>query len=558
MIPSKREPCPKCRANGGDRHGDNLVTGDKWKTCFSCGYHAPLSGSSSLNGFPCTPSLIPNSLSSSLSNTYVLHMDRVTENKELSREKMKDNFTLEFVPHRGITRSTLEFFNVKTKVDPEGVPFETMYPYDGGKAIKHRNLLEKGFYSTGAMNEASLWAKEKFPRGSAKAITITEGELDALSVYQMLGSRYPVVSVRGSASAANDSARDREYLNSFESIYLCFDNDEPGQKAVAEVARLFSPSKVKVVKLDRFKDANDYLTNKAEKDFVSAWWSAKLYLPKEIISGKAAIEEIFNKEDQGSIATYPFQTLDHMSYGIRSGELVLFTAQQKVGKTEVLRAIEHHLLSTTQYNIGIIHLEENERRTVQGLASYVLNVPTHLPDSNVSKSDVLTAYASLAGPEHSRVYMYSSFGSNDPETILDRIRYLVTACNCKFIFLDHMTRLVSSNLEDDLRRTLDYLATTFAIMCKELDFTLFLVCHVNDEGQPRDSRMIAKECNLHVYFSRDKESGDASVRNTVSVLVRDNRFSGSTGPAGELNFDPKTFKLTEKPREPDIEFNPTI
>jgi twinkle protein len=247
-----------------------------------------------------------------------------------------------------------------------------------------------------------------------------------------------------------------------------------------------------------------------------------------------------------------------MAYGIRSGELVLFTAQQKVGKTEVLRAIEHHLLKTTLYNIGIIHLEENERRTIQGLASYELSVPVHLPDSNVSKSDVMGAYSQLAGGDCNRVYLYSSFGSNDPDTILDRIRYLVTACNCKFIFLDHMTRLVSSNLEDDLRRTLDYLATTFAIMCKELDFTLFLVCHVNDEGQPRDSRMIAKECNLHVYFSRDKENADAAARNTVSVMVRDNRFSGSTGPAGELTFDPKTFKLTEKEKPVEVEFDGTI
>lgn len=552
-----RAPCPSCRDMGGDRQGNNLVTGKYVKRCFACGYQETLSPS--LYSSP-----IPTHMSS-ISNTYVIHMDRVAHNQEDVKSFLKDDkdkmtpYTLQYVPTRGVTRETFEFYKVKTRVRDDGTPIAHEYPY-GNAATKVRVLDPKGFYWEGQGNDAALFGMDRFEAGGAKAITITEGEIDCLSAFQMLGSKYPVVSIRGSSSAALDCTRARDYLSSFDHVYLCFDSDKAGQDAIGSVARLFHPNKIRIVSLTKYKDANEYLDKGAGKDFVSAWWAAKPYLPKEIISGRAAIEEIFSKEDQGAIASYPFATLDTMSYGIRSGELVLFTAQQKVGKTEVLRAIEHHILSTTQYNIGIIHLEENERRTVQGLASYVLNVPTHLPDSNVSKSDVLSAYASLAGEDNSRVFLYSSFGSNDPETILDRIRYLVTACSCKFIFLDHMTRLVSSNMEDDLRRTLDYLATTFAIMCKELDFTLFLVCHVNDEGQPRDSRMIAKECNLHVYFSRDKENADAAARNTVSVMVRDNRFSGSTGPAGELEFNPKTFKLTEKPPVVDMEvtYDPTI
>lgn len=40
-----REPCPKCRAKGNDRSGDNLITfPDGGKKCFACGYGIPAKG----------------------------------------------------------------------------------------------------------------------------------------------------------------------------------------------------------------------------------------------------------------------------------------------------------------------------------------------------------------------------------------------------------------------------------------------------------------------------------------------------------------------------------
>lgn len=453
-------------------------------------------------------------------------------------------YTFQVVPHRGLTRETLSFFNVHTKVDAQGNPISTAYPYDGGKGLKIRSWDKKEFHSTGEMANASLFGQDRFTAGSAKAITITEGELDALSVYQMLGSRYPSVSIRGAGSAQNDVRRAYDYLNSFEQIYLCLDNDQPGQKATADIASIFNPNKIRHVKLDKYKDANEYLLNGAQDEFVKAWWAAKPYLPKGIITDWATIEDILNSETQSQIATYPFKTLQELSYGIRAGELVLFTAQEKVGKTEIFRAIEHHILTTTDLPIAIIHLEESEKRSVQGLASYKLRTPTHLPDSNVSTSDVLSAYRDIVKRE-GRCYHYTHFGSDDPDSILDILRYLVAVCGCRIIFLDHMTRLVTGSQDDDERRVLDYLSTKFAQFVVDTNSNLHVISHVNDDGKPRGSRMIAKECNLHVFFSRDKEHADPAVRNTVSVLVRDNRFGGGTGPAGFLTFDPKSYTLEE-------------
>ena len=65
-----------------------------------------------------------------------------------------------------------------------------------------------------------------------------------MSVSQMVGKRYPIVSVRtGAAGAVTDCKKQYEFINGFEQIVLCFDNDEPGREASRRVAELFPPIK---------------------------------------------------------------------------------------------------------------------------------------------------------------------------------------------------------------------------------------------------------------------------------------------------------------------------
>lgn len=423
-----------------------------------------------------------------------------------------------------------------------GTPTHIYFPY--GSYTQIRGLNSKTFETIGNNDDVKLFGQDQFSSGSAKSVTVTEGAYDALSVYQMLGSKYPSVSVRSSTTARRDCERAYHYLNGFEQIYLCFDSDEQGQRAAKEVASLFDVNKVFQVQLTKYKDANEYLQAGDSNEFSKVWWNSKKFMPKGIVSGYSDIEKILAAEGQQSVATYPFPTLNSISYGIRLGELVLFTAQEKVGKTEIIRAIEYHLLKTTDENIGVIHLEEQEKRSVQGLTSYELSVPCHLPDSGVSVSDQLKAFKALTKTD-GRLHFYTHFGSDDPDTILDIIRYLVAVCHCKFVFLDHITLLVTGQEESDERKKLDYVSTRLAEMTRELNFTLFLVSHVNDNGQTRGSRNIAKVADLLLHLDRNIEATDELERNTTRLTCRGNRFAGATGPAGSLFFDRSTYKVDE-------------
>ena len=452
-------------------------------------------------------------------------------------------FTQEYVALRGITKGTMRTYKTMASIDSEGAPVSLSFPFGEDFTIV-KKLSDKSFYTKGDRHKVKLFGQDQFNSAEAKAITITEGAEDAMSVYQMLGSKYPAVSVRSATQARKDVEANYEYINSFEKIYLCFDNDKPGTDAVKQVASLFDVNKVYHVKLDKYKDANDYLVNGATDAFTRIWWNAKRYLPKGIIGSYDDVADLLSKKGEDIIGTYPFPTLNQMTYGIRAGEVNLFTAQEKVGKTEFFRAIEYHLLNTTDHNIGIIHLEEGEKRSVQGLVGYHLGSPIHLPDTAVPLEEQLAAYKALTKRD-GRVYYYTHFGSDDPDVILGAIRYLAGVCNCKFVFLDHLSMIVSGLHDDDERKTLDYISTKLAMMVREQNFALMEISHVNDNDQTRGSRNIAKAADLIVHLSRDKENPDDDVRNTMRLMVKGNRFGSHSGPAGNVRFDPKTFRLEE-------------
>lgn len=460
----------------------------------------------------------------------------------MSSEADLTDYTLQYIGQRGISVDTFKKYSVKCRVSPSGEPIAFQYPY-GSQALKVKTLNKDITTEGDFRNHDGLFGQENFGPGSANAVTITEGEEDCLAAFQMLGSKYPCVSIKGATSARRDCERAFKWLNSFEKIYICFDNDIAGEKAARSLQGLFDGNKVYHVKLG-LKDANEYLKNDKAGEFTKAWWNAKNYLPQGVINSFDDIENILKSEDNKAIATYPFPSLQDMTYGIRSKELVLFTALEKVGKTEIIRAIEHHLLKTTDYNIGIIHLEEQEKRSVQGLVSYELGVASHLPDAGVNPSDTLAAYKSLVKRD-GRLHFYKHFGSDDPDNILDVIRYLVGVQHCKFIFLDHITMLVTGFENEDERTKLDYLSTKLAMMTRELDFTLFLVSHVNDNGQTRGSRNISKVADLLLHLDRDIEAESYDLRNQTKLICRGNRFASSSGPAGILWFNAKDFTVKE-------------
>lgn len=445
---------------------------------------------------------------------------------------------------RGISKKTMTFYGIQIKL-LNGQPDEVLFPYGEDAAKTRRIERVNGKIKAeclGEFKDSGLFGQNLFAPGSKESITIVEGEFDAPSAFEMLRERSACVSLKsGAQSALTDCRKHYEYINSFDKIYLCFDNDGPGQDAIRSLQGLFDFRKVYIVKLGRFKDANEYLQNRAADEFESTWRGAKRYVPDNIISSFVDVEKALDESSEDQLATYPFSQLNEMTYGIFAGEVVVVKAPEGVGKTEFFRALEHHILKETDHPIGVIHLEEDNATTIKALAGYALEVPATLPDCGLSKADILRGYKRAVRDDEGRVHIHASFDVENEEAFLGNIRFLVSAAGCRIVFFDHITWLATGGDDEDERKKLDRISQKLKLLAKELRCAVIEISHVNDDGKTRGSRNITKVANTVISLERDLDAGDTRLYFVLNKV----RLGGRTGPAGFSVFDRATGMLKD-------------
>lgn len=463
------------------------------------------------------------------------------------------------IPKRELPEAAIRKYQIDVCVD-KTTDVGHRYPYFKGDvhvANKVRRRQEKAFFCEGDINDADLFGQHLFPPGSARAITVVEGELDAPSAYVLLGSRYPVVSVKSASSALRDCKTSFEYLNSFDDIVLCFDKDEkkfrpdgsffyPGQEAAKKVAEMFGPGKCRILTLSEGKDPNEYLVKGVNpKQFVSEWWKAPRFQPDGLVNARDMLDTLLNRPDYFTVP-YPWEPLNKMTYGIRLSELMLFMADTGSGKTTVFKEIAYHVLTNPEvkargYGVGFLHLEETNYDTALGLLSIHNNRPYHLPDVERTRDEITTAHDEVLGD--GRAILYDSFGSNDIDTIISKIRHMV-AMGCKYIFLDHLSIIVSDQSGDE-RKQLDEISTKLKTLTIEQNIAIFCVIHTNRMGQARGSAGPEKVSNIHFLLERELKDSDEWRRNVLKIIIQKNRFCGRTGPCLWSFYDGGTGRLIE-------------
>jgi twinkle protein len=161
------------------------------------------------------------------------------------------------------------------------------------------------------------------------------------------------------------------------------------------------------------------------------------------------------------------------------------------------------------------------------------------------------------------VAMDTRWASNNIEYINDKIAYLVQGCDCRSIFLDHISFMVSDNPSDE-RKMLDEIAHKLKAQCVSLDYNLVAVIHTKRQaGKPleeggkasladiRGTAGVGQLANIALGLERDGQNVDAKIRNTTHIRVLKNRFSGKTGPSSYLLYNEFTGRLTETEKEDD-------
>lgn len=544
--------CRKCGSSDAATLYENLENNSKFYKCYSCGKAYRLKGTSTED------------------------LDDLTEivNKEVAESKLtKDYIWFDFdKPYRNIKPETLKEYRVQK--DADGLIKFWYGGYDGKHLADKIKFLDKTFtvkhQVTKGFQSSGLFGGHLFAPGSSKYITVTEGEEDAMSVYELHGSRFPCVSLKNGVNTLL-TQEDYKYLESFDTIIFCGDSDEPGKKAAEKFASSFSKSKVKVVRLSLFKDSNEYYkeigrlyaegkredADELAKTFMREWWAAKPYTPEGLVQGSDTLGLFLDEGDTVSVP-YPWNGLNELLHGIRTSELVVLTAGSGVGKTAVIRELSHHLFKNVpNVKIGCMFLEESLKRTVKDLIGIELDTNLRLPENVVEPKAKQDAWNTLFNND--RWIFWDHFGSNDIDTVCNQVRFIANNFGAKYVFLDHISIIVSDGSSGDERKTLDAIMTRLRTLVQELDICLFLVSHLrrsndstpHEEGgvtslsQLRGSAGIGQLADIVIGLERNGQADNLIERNLTTLRILKNRFTGETGPACYLLWEKVRGRLKE-------------
>jgi len=408
----------------------------------------------------------------------------------------------------------------------------------------------KDIWSTAAY--ATLWGWPTVD-DTADQITICEGEIDAMSLDDM-GADMPALSIPSGCSNLGWIENDYEALERFETIYLCFDNDEAGEKAANEVAKRLGITRCKRLRVPApHNDLNDLLI--AGGGLGPLYENAESYDPKTLkpVDGMAAelAEEIgrYQQENEHNPFLFP-----ELKYRFRKGELTIVGGYPGHGKSQWLYQSCMHEMINNDRRACIASFEIPSKSMLFNML-WMHN--GHMPKEDSIQSD-LTQF-------QDRLWFIEGVegGTNSWESLHQDFLYAHRRYGVDLFVIDALMHIAAKDDWSGQERIAKE-AAKFAI---DNDVTVLLVCHADakksgSEQVPEVEYLLggqgmgaAAHCIVMIWRNKAKEKAVEAGEDVTDEMpdgrmyVPKQRANGVT-IYRDLWFDTtrRTFSLEPKPQ----------
>lgn len=527
-------------------------------------------------------------------------------NDNFNKEKLEDVMKYPFVKakDRGIRKEICEKFGIRAALSQaDGETVEAYYfPSfnQKGKIVGYskqditKSKEEKGHWT--AIGSVTIGNK-LFGQTVAETINrkrtnvvITEGQWDAVSVYQALvdnvkGTKYEglepfVVSIPlGTANAVEALLHNEAYIQSHDALTIFFDDDYctpketkqgivKGHEAREAVANAFVGSGLALMTVspdDGFKDASDYMqAGKVTELAKLVQFGKRVYSAEKIVkANEVSLEELLEPRPEG-VYVNAFPELMNKIHGFRTRELTLLTSPSNTGKSTVLSLFANAFVDAG-HKIGMIYLEETNKETMQRLVASKLKVNylkfKDKPLELASIEEITKAYDEIVNND--MLVMLSHFGSLPVSELMSKIKHMHLVEGCKYILLDHLSMVISGLETDNERKQLDIVMTELAAFCAANEVCVIAVSHINRTNANQFVAPKGKEAEPYwVQVTKESMRGSSSLeqlsfiilglepqimpdrsRGNVRLTVLKNRPWGYLGVADEFKIDEETWEV---------------
>eukprot|EP00752_Nemacystus_decipiens_P012825 g11358.t1 len=384
--------------------------------------------------------------------------------------------------------------------------------------------------------------------GNAKEVVLTEGEFDAMAVYQ--ATNKPAVSLPNGASSLPLEVL--PLLERFDKIYLWMDHDGAGQAGVDKFVQKLGVRRCLVVgpladDPNPPKDANEaLLAGRNIQEFLDGASSLKhgdIQTFQDL--RQSVIHELQNPLEYSGTVLTSFPQFTKIVKGLRRGELTVITGPTGSGKTTILSQLSLDLaargLSTLWGSFEI----KNTRLMQKMLQQFAGRPVKDLAGSTL---------AAVADRFQALPLSFLRFhGGTDVDEVLDAMDYAVYANDVQHIILDNLQFMLTRDSRDgrlarpgpfDKFDAQDVALDKFRKFATEKNVHITLVIHPRKEDEEHKLTMSSifgsakatQEADLVVILQNQKGK--------KSLEVKKNRFDGDLGEV-HLMFDSVSSKLRE-------------
>jgi len=420
----------------------------------------------------------------------------------------------------------------------------------------------------------------------SEEVVLTEGELDALSVYQETG--LPAISLpNGARSFPPDLL---EQMEQFKTIYVWCDDDVPGREGAEMCVKKLGRHRCRIVKSrggrqDGPKDANEVLQahaalrarhaeetaalharaggeeevgaaleelrlrhteEEAEVDMKKLIQGAEGVKHEHVLSFEAIRHEVKQEfqESQGHNGTSfgsSLPSLDRILKGHRSGELTLLTGRTGQGKTTVCAQISLDLCEQGVHTLWGSFEIKNVR-----LAAKMLQQHGRVSLKNCSDKlfdEAADSFTNLP------LWFLGYYGSTDVDEVMDAMEYAVYVHDVRHVVIDNLQFMTSREARDgDIFRVLDSAIHKLRQFASTFNIHITLVIHPRKD----DESQLLTLASVFGSAKATQESDNVIILQNNGIVkyldIRKNRFDGELGYV-PFEFNKKNMRFRELSRE---------
>ena len=455
---------------------------------------------------------------------------------------------------RKLTSDTIKAFNlgetdcIKTRAGKDWKNDWIMFPYShAGEflGIKYQSIkLDKGKKVVIPEHDCrpTLFGWRTI-KSTDTVVCITEGEIDAMSIFQYGHAALSVPFGGGAGDKQQWIEHEYDNLEQFKTIYICMDNDEEGETAAEALVERLGRHRCKIVTLPH-KDANKCLQEGVSREVIDQCFLKATSLdPAELKSAESFREETNEDlnpsggEEPGKPTQFP--KLKHL-LRFRKGEVSVWSGVNGHGKSLLIGQTMMHLAYEGE-KICIASLEMKPRKTLGRIVRQLTNEKKPTTEQNDQCFDWF----------QDKFWIFNVIGEIDPKLLLETFLYAYQRYGVTHFVIDSFMRCGVD--EDDLNGQKKFMNMIVAFV-NQYDVHIHLVAHPR-KGLNED----------HIIGKMDvKGSGCitdlawnffAIWRNKTKEAIKRGDFNGELRKGRTPMDEPDALLVCEKQRDGDWEGN---